>query len=141
MKQVTLFSDGSCLGNPGNGGWACILKYKDKELKISGGAKNTTNNKMELKAAIEGLKKLKEPCEVEIITDSTYVANSINLWLDKWIKTNFKNIKNLDLWFEYLKVSKPHKIKAIWIKGHSGHPQNEWCDKAAKQAAQEKNFE
>ncbi len=135
MKQVTLFSDGSCLGNPGNGGWAFILSYKNHELKKSGFLDNTTNNQMEITAVIEGLKCLKEPCEVEIYTDSEYVVNSINSWIINWIKKDFAGIKNVELWKEFLKISKKHKIKAFWVKGHNGHPQNEWCDKYARNAA------
>ncbi|HIE34952.1 MAG TPA: ribonuclease HI [Campylobacterales bacterium] len=135
MKKVNLFSDGSALGNPGPGGYCTILKYKDKEKIIKGSEPLTTNNKMELRAVIEGLKSLKEPCEVTIYSDSNYVVKSINEWLDSWIKKSFKNVKNVDLWKEYIKVSSPHKIKAIWVKGHSGHIENERCDKIAKNEA------
>ncbi|PSM53098.1 ribonuclease HI [Campylobacter blaseri] len=135
MKSICLFSDGSCLGNPGIGGWAYILDYKGKEKKQSGAQENTTNNQMELLAVINGLKALKEPCEVTIYTDSSYVANAINLWLTNWIKKDFKNVKNIPLWKEYIVTSKKHKIKAIWIKGHAGHPQNEECDKMARNEA------
>jgi len=134
-KAVTLYSDGSSLGNPGPGGWGVILEYKGKKKEFSGSEANTTNNRMELKAVIEGLKRLKEPCSVEVVTDSSYVANSINLWLKKWIKKDFKNVKNIDLWREYLEVSKPHTIKATWVRGHSGHKENERCDKLAVEAA------
>jgi len=135
MKKVNLFSDGSALGNPGPGGYCTILKYKDKEKIIKGSEPLTTNNKMELRAVIEGLKSLKEPCEVTIYSDSNYVVKSINEWLDSWIKKSFKNVKNVDLWKEYIKVSSPHKIKAIWVRGHSGHIENERCDKIAKNEA------
>ncbi len=136
MKKVTLFSDGSSLGNPGAGGYCAILRYKDREKIISGGEPYTTNNRMELKAVIEGLKALKEPCIVEIYSDSTYVVQAINKWLDNWIKKGFKNVKNPELWHEYLEVAKPHHIKAYWLKGHAGHEENERCDKIAKQMAQ-----
>ena len=137
MKKVKLYADGSSLGNPGPGGWGAILEYNGIQKQFSGGEKNTTNNKMELTAIIEGLKKLKEPCEVEIISDSNYVVKAINEWLDSWIKTNWKNkkVKNIELWEKYLEVSKPHKIKATWIKGHNGHRENEICDKLAKKEA------
>lgn len=134
MKQITLYSDGSSLGNPGAGGWATILRYKDNERILSGGQTLATNNQMELRGVIEGLKALKEPCEVTIITDSSYVVNSINGWLDNWQKTNWKNgkVKNQELWEEYLEVAKIHKPKAIWVKGHAGHEENEKCDTIAR---------
>jgi ribonuclease HI len=135
VKKVTLFCDGSSLGNPGPGGYGVILRYKDKEKIISGGEANTTNNKMELKAVIEGLKALKQGCEVEIVSDSSYVVKGINEWLENWQKKEFKKVKNPELWKEYIKVSKPHKIKATWVRGHSGHIENERCDKIAKEEA------
>ncbi|MCD8213751.1 MAG: ribonuclease HI [Campylobacter sp.] len=135
MKTVCLFSDGSCLDNPGAGGWAYILEFNGVVKKNSGGSKDTTNNQMELTAVIEGLKALKEPCEVNLFTDSSYVANAINGWLFDWIKKNFKDIKNVSLWQEYLRVSKPHKVSANWIKAHNGHPQNEECDEMARDQA------
>jgi len=136
MKKITLFSDGSSLGNPGPGGYCAILRYKDYEKVISGGEPHTTNNRMELKAVIEGLKALKEPCIVEIYSDSTYVVQAINKWLEGWIKKGFKNVKNPELWQEFVEVAKPHRIKAYWIKAHAGHEENERCDKIAKQMAQ-----
>ncbi len=135
MKKVEIFTDGSSLGNPGPGGWCAILRYKNFEKIISGGEDYTTNNKMELKAVIEALKILKEPCEVEIFSDSTYVVNAINQWLDSWVRKNFKNVKNSELWKEFLEVSKNHKIKINWIKAHIGHRENEICDKIAKDEA------
>ncbi len=135
MKKVTLFCDGSSLGNPGPGGWGSILRYNGIEKELKGKDEFTTNNKMELKAVIEGLKALKEPCEVEIVSDSSYVLNGIDKWLDSWVKKDFKNVKNPDLWREFLEVSKPHKIKTKWVKGHSGHIENERCDKMAKDEA------
>ena len=138
MKKITLFSDGSSLGNPGAGGWACILRYKNNEKILSGGAPNVTNNQMELLGVIEGLKALNEACEVEIFTDSNYVVKSINEWLDNWLQKNWKNntVKNRDLWEQYLEVSRNHKIKAFWVKGHAGHEENEKCDKIAKSEAE-----
>jgi ribonuclease HI len=135
MKQVHLFSDGSSLGNPGAGGYCAILKYGDAQKIIKGGEPDTTNNRMELKAVIEGLKAIKEPCEVVITSDSNYVIKAINEWLDGWIKKDFKKVKNIDLWKEYIEVSKPHKIKGIWVKGHAGHKENELCDTIAKEEA------
>ena len=136
MKKITLFSDGSALGNPGPGGYGTILVYGDKEKIISGSEAHTTNNRMELKGAIEGLKALKEPCEVEIISDSSYVVKGINEWLEGWIKRDFKKVKNIDLWREYIEVSKPHKIRATWVKGHDGHEENERCDEIARSEAE-----
>ena len=135
MKKVYLYTDGSSLGNPGPGGWCAILRYNDYEKIFSGNEKLTTNNKMELKAVIEGLKQLKYPCEVEIISDSTYVLKGITEWLDNWVKKNFKNVKNKELWQEYINVSKGHKITTTWVKGHNGHIENERCDKIAKEEA------
>lgn len=139
MKKITLFSDGSSLGNPGAGGWACILRYKNNEKILSGGQPNVTNNQMELLAVIEGLKALNEPCDVDIFTDSNYVVKSINEWLGNWIAKNWKNntVKNRDLWEQYLEVSRNHKIKAYWVKGHAGHEENEKCDKIAKAEAEQ----
>ncbi len=135
MKQVLLFSDGSSLGNPGPGGYCAILKYKENEKIVSGGEPETTNNRMELKAVIEGLKLLKEPCHVIITSDSSYVVKAINEWLKNWIRKDFKNVKNPDLWREYLEVARPHRIKAVWVRGHNGHLENEKCDKIARQEA------
>ncbi len=135
-KVVTLYSDGSSLGNPGPGGWGTILEYKGVTKEFSGSNPHTTNNRMELTGVIEGLKRLKEPCFVEVVTDSSYVANAINQWLKNWVKKDFKKVKNEDLWRDYLKVSSPHTIKATWVRGHNGHSQNERCDKLAVEAAQ-----
>lgn len=136
MKSVKLFSDGSCLGNPGAGGWAYILQYGDAIKKASGAEAMTTNNQMELTAAIMGLSALKQPCRVELFTDSEYVVKAINSWLAKWVATDFKGKKNADLWRRYLAAVAPHEIKASWVKGHAGHPQNEECDAMARAAAE-----
>lgn len=136
MKSVKLFSDGSCLGNPGAGGWAYILQYGDAVKKASGAEAMTTNNQMELTAAIMGLSALKQPCRVELFTDSEYVVKAINSWLAKWVVTDFKGKKNADLWRKYLAAAAPHEIKASWVKGHAGHPQNEECDAMARAAAE-----
>ena len=135
MKRVTLFCDGSSLGNPGYGGWCGILRYKDKEKIIKGSAENATNNQMELSALIFSLKALKEPCEVLVISDSKYVLDGLSKWLLNWIIKNFKNVKNPELWKQYLEVSKLHKIQVAWVKGHNGHKENELCDKIAKEEA------
>ncbi len=136
MKQVHLYSDGSSLGNPGFGGYCAILKFGKAEKIVSGGQKLATNNQMELKAVIEGLKALKEPCDVTITSDSSYVVKGINEWLSGWIKKDFKKVKNPDLWQEYVKVSKPHREKAIWVRGHAGHEENERCDDIARGEAE-----
>jgi len=135
VKKITLFSDGSALGNPGPGGYGVILRYGEKERELSGYELHTTNNRMELKGVIEGLKALKEPCDVDIVSDSSYVVKGINEWLANWIKRDFKKVKNPDLWQEYIEVAKPHKINAIWVRGHDGHIENERCDKLARDAA------
>lgn len=134
-KSITLYTDGACLGNPGNGGWGTILDYKGAQKEFSGGEKNTTNNRMELMAVIKGLEQLKEPCDVKIVSDSQYVLNSITKWIFGWIKKDFKDVKNPDLWKQYLIVSKGHNITTEWVKGHNGHPENERCDLLATNAA------
>ena len=136
MKKITLFSDGSALGNPGPGGYGTILRYNDKERFISGGEAHTTNNRMELLGVIEGLRALKEACQVEVISDSSYVVKGINEWLGGWIERDFAKVKNPDLWRQYIEVSQPHKIKATWVRGHNGHDENEKCDLLAKEQAQ-----
>lgn len=136
MKKITLFCDGSALGNPGFGGWAAILRFGNVEREICGGETYTTNNRMELLAVIEGLRALKESCEVEVISDSSYVVKGINEWLEGWIKRDFKKVKNPDLWAEYLSVSKGHNVSATWVQGHNGHEENERCDILAKTEAQ-----
>ncbi len=136
MKKITLFSDGSALGNPGPGGYGAILRYGDVEKIISGGEVHTTNNRMELLGVIEGLRSLKEPCEVTIISDSSYVIRGINEWLEGWVKRRFAKVKNPDLWEQYLDVSAPHTIHGVWVRGHNGHPENERCDQIAKAVAE-----
>ena len=134
-KQITLYSDGSSLGNPGPGGYGGILDYKGKRKSYSGGEAETTNNRMELLAVIEGLKLLKEPCDVEVVSDSSYVVKAINEWLENWIRKDFKKVKNIDLWKAYLEAASPHNIKATWVRGHAGHEENELCDIMAKEEA------
>jgi ribonuclease HI len=133
---VNLYSDGSSLGNPGAGGYCAILEYKGKERVVSGSEADTTNNRMELKAVIEGIKALKEPCEVHVTSDSSYVVKGINEWLAGWIKKDFKKVKNPDLWQEYIEVSKIHSVIATWVRGHNGHEENERCDTIARNEAE-----
>jgi ribonuclease HI len=136
LKKITLYSDGSSLGNPGPGGYGGILEFRGKRKEYSGGEDNTTNNRMELKAVIEGLKLLKEPCHVEVISDSSYVVKAINEWLEGWVRKNFVKVKNVDLWQEYLEVAAPHKMHGTWVRGHNGHPENERCDELAREEAE-----
>ncbi len=136
MKKITLFSDGSCLGNPGPGGYCAILKYKESEKVIKGGEALTTNNRMELQAVIEALKNLKESCEIELYSDSKYVIDAIKSWLGDWVKKDFKNVKNVDLWREFLEVKKGHTIHPYWVKGHSDNEYNNKCDEIAREEAQ-----
>ncbi len=138
-KIVEIFTDGACSGNPGSGGYAIILRYGKKEKEISGYCPDTTNNRMELMAVIEGLKTLTRPSRVRIVTDSNYVYKGITTWINGWLKRNWLNsqkkpVLNRDLWERLLMVSKPHQIEWQWIKGHSQHPENERCDKMAKKA-------
>lgn len=136
VKKIILFSDGSALGNPGPGGYGVVLRFGDKEKELFGGEAHTTNNRMELLGAIEGLRALKEPCEVEIISDSSYVVKGINEWLVNWIERDFKKVKNPDLWRDYIVVSQSHVIIATWVRGHDGHVENERCDKLARDEAE-----
>lgn len=136
MKKIYLFSDGSALGNPGPGGYGTILRFGDKEKELYGGEAHTTNNRMELLGVIEGLRALKEPCDVEITSDSSYVVKGINEWLEGWVKRNFKKVKNVDLWEAYIEAAKPHNIHAVWVRGHDGHAENERCDTLARDEAQ-----
>ena len=137
MKKVELFTDGACKGNPGAGGWCAVLKYKEKERILSGGETDTTNNRMELIAVIKGLSALKESCEVSLYSDSSYVINSASKgwaknWKAKgWKKSDNKPALNTDLWEEFLLLSEKHEIQYIWIKGHDGHSENEFCDRKA----------
>ena len=136
-KKVTIFTDGACSGNPGPGGYAAILRYKEQEKEIFGALKETTNNRMELTAVIMALKTLKEPCEVEIFSDSKYVVDSFKKgWIDNWQKngwktSNRKPVLNVDLWKELLILLKVHDVTFFWVKGHNAHPENERCDSLA----------
>ena len=137
MKKVSIYTDGACSGNPGPGGWAAILRYEKIEREISGGEENTTNNRMELTAVISALSALKEPCEVDLYSDSKYVTEAINKgWAvgwkrNGWRKGDKKPALNSDLWERLLALLEVHKVKFIWVKGHYEHPENERCDAMA----------
>lgn len=137
MKQVEIFTDGACSGNPGKGGWGAILRYGSKEKELSGGEAQTTNNRMELTAVIEALSALKEPCKVRLTSDSKYVTDAITKgWVygwqkNGWRKADKKPALNVDLWEKLLPLLKKHDVEFIWVKGHDGHPENERCDKLA----------
>ena len=137
MKKVEIFTDGACSGNPGPGGWGAILKYGDYERQMSGGSRDTTNNRMELTAVISALSALKEPCEVILTTDSKYVCDSINLgwarsWKSNgWRKKDKKPALNADLFEQLLCLCDKHSVRFVWGKGHNGHPENERCDRLA----------
>ena len=136
MKQVRAFTDGACSGNPGPGGWGAVLQFGDHEREIYGGAADTTNNRMELSAAIEALKALNEPCRVSLTTDSTYVKDGITQWLANWKRNGWKTaakkpVKNQDLWQALDYETVRHEIDWRWVKGHSGHPENERADRLA----------
>ena len=137
MKKVEIYTDGACRGNPGKGGWGAILVYNGREKELSGGEKETTNNRMELSAAIKALKQLREPCEVTLTSDSKYLTDAITKgwvksWKSKgWKKADGKAALNVDLWEELLPLLDTHKVTFVWVKGHHGHPYNERCDKLA----------
>ncbi len=137
MKHVDIFTDGACSGNPGPGGWGAILRYNGVEKEISGGEKETTNNRMELTAVIEALSKLKEPCEVTLWTDSKYVSDGLSKgWAESWKRNGWKKADrkpalNPDLWEELLTLYNKHSVTIQWIKGHASHPENERCDRMA----------
>lgn len=137
MKNVEIYTDGACSGNPGKGGWGAVLVYGNTEKEISGAASDTTNNRMELTAVIEALKMLKEPCHVTLTTDSKYVCDAINKkwvysWREKgWKKADRKPALNVDLWEKLLEQLEIHKVDFIWVRGHNGHPYNERCDRLA----------
>ena len=142
MKQVFLYTDGACSGNPGPGGWGAILRYGTHERELCGGEELTTNNRMELTAVIEGLAALKEPCAVELCSDSTYVVNSVSKgWVYTWRAKNWQKgsnaVPNADLWQRLLPLLKKHKVNFHWVRGHDGHPENERCDKMAVACAKE----
>ena len=139
--MITIYTDGSCLNNPGNGGWAAIININDEIKKISGSVKDTTNNKMELMAPIKALQEIKEKQPIEIYTDSQYVRLGITDWVHKWMKNNWQTskkepVKNKELWIQLYELTNSHDIKWIWVKAHSGNILNEEVDLLAKQAAE-----
>lgn len=141
QKSVAIYTDGSCLGNPGPGGYGTILCYQQHRKELSGGFQLTTNNRMELLAAIVGLESLKSPCQVELTTDSQYVRLGITQWLHGWKRNNWltsqkKPVKNQDLWQRLDQACQAHKVSWHWVKGHNGHPENERCDQLARMAAE-----
>jgi len=141
-SRVEIFSDGACRGNPGPGGWGVILRYQGKEKELYGGEKETTNNRMELTAAIKGLEALKKRCKVILTTDSQYVKKGITEWLVQWKARGWKSankkvIKNIELWHELDEVSQKHDVDWRWVKGHSGHPENERADQLANRGIDE----
>lgn len=140
LQHVEIATDGACKGNPGKGGWGVVLRMGGTEKELSGGEAHTTNNRMELMAAIQGLQALKRPCRVTLHTDSRYVMDGLTKWIHGWLKNGWKTadrkpVKNADLWQELLAAAKPHQVKWVWVKGHAGHPDNERADKLASDAA------
>lgn len=140
LPLVEIATDGACKGNPGRGGWGVLLRMGTTEKEMSGGEPHTTNNRMELMAAIQGLKALKRPCRVKLSTDSRYVMDGLTKWIHGWQKNGWKTadkkpVKNAELWQELLAAAKPHRIDWVWVKGHAGHPDNERADKLASDAA------
>ena len=134
MKEVQLYTDGACRGNPGRGGWGAILVYGKYEKEMSGGERETTNNRMELTAAIEGLSALKEPCRVTLYSDSKYLVDAYKEgWVYAWEKAAFRagKVKNPDLWQRMLSLTRMHEVEFVWVRGHNGHEYNERCDKLA----------
>ncbi len=142
LPEVEIFVDGACLGNPGPGGWAAILRFRDQEKVLTGGEPQTTNNRMELTAAIKALESLKRPCRVKIFTDSRYLRDGVTKWLPNWLRNDFrtkkgKPVKNRELWEKLSRLLEQHRISWYWVEGHAGHPENERCDRLARKAAQE----
>lgn len=143
LKKVDIFTDGACSGNPGPGGWGAILRYGEHELELCGGEKETTNNRMELTAVIEALRRLKERCKITIYTDSKYVADPfLKGWIWGWMKNGWKKadkkpVLNPDLWQILVTEIRKHEYEIVWVKGHAGHPENERCDAMATAKAAE----
>ncbi len=136
LKVVEIYTDGACRGNPGPGGWGALLRFGKAEKHLYGGEMDTTNNRMELMAAIKGLEALKEPCEVTLTTDSQYVRQGIMSWVANWKKNGWKTankkpVKNADLWQQLDEAASKHKVSWAWVKGHNGHPENELADQLA----------
>lgn len=142
MKQVEVFTDGACKGNPGPGGWGALLRYQDSEKTLYGGEPQTTNNRMELRAAIEALASLKEPCEVSLTTDSQYVLKGITEWISQWKRRGWRTaakapVVNVDLWQQLDELNQKHVVRWHWVKGHSGHRENELVDALANRGIEE----
>jgi ribonuclease HI len=142
LKRVEIFTDGACRGNPGPGGWGVLLRYRGSERHLYGGEPDTTNNRMELRAAIEGLRALKEPCEVSLTTDSEYVRNGISSWMDNWKQRDWKTagrkpVKNRDLWQALDEQNQRHRVEWHWVRGHTGHRENEIADQLANRGIDE----
>lgn len=140
LTKVEIATDGACKGNPGPGGWGALIRAGGTEKELSGGEALTTNNRMELMAAIEGLNALKRPCHVMLSTDSRYVMDGLTKWIKGWQKNGWKTaarqpVKNADLWQALLDAAKPHRVEWTWVKGHAGHPDNERADRLASDAA------
>lgn len=139
---IKIYTDGACKGNPGPGGWGALLRYNGREKTLYGGETQTTNNRMELTAAIKALEALKRPCEVHLYTDSQYLRQGMMEWLGQWKKNGWRNsrkepVKNVDLWQQLDALATQHKIRWHWVKGHAGHPENELADALANQAIEE----
>jgi ribonuclease HI len=137
LSQVDIFTDGACRGNPGPGGWAAILRYRSTEQELSGFAAETTNNRMEMTAAIEGLEALKRPCRVRLYSDSQYLRDGITKWINEWKRRGWRTagkqpIKNIDLWQRLDAAAARHTVSWIWVRGHAGHPENERADALAR---------
>jgi len=144
LKKIQLITDGSCLGNPGPGGWACILRFGEHSKEMFGSSRETTNNRMELTAAIEGFRALREACEVTVITDSQYVKNGITSWVHGWKRNGWRNsqkqpVVNRDLWEELDGLVAKHRVEWTWTKGHATHADNNRCDELATQAARDQS--
>ncbi len=140
MKHIEIHTDGACLGNPGPGGWAALLRFNAHERELTGGEPMTTNNRMELMAAIAGLEALREPCRVDLHTDSRYVQQGVSEWLAGWMRRGWKTaggdpVKNQDLWQRLDAARRPHRVEWIWVRGHAGHADNERVDELARAAA------
>ena len=140
MTRVQIFTDGACKGNPGPGGWGAVIRSGDREKELSGGEPETTNNRMELLAAIRALQALKRPCHVDLTTDSIYVRDGITKWIHGWRRNGWRTaskqpVKNAELWQELLEATQPHRIEWHWVKGHAGHAENERADQLACAAA------
>lgn len=141
MKQVEIFTDGACKGNPGPGGWGALLRMGQREKELAGAESDTTNNRMELTAAIRGLQALTEPCRVTLYSDSKYVLDGITKWVAGWQRRGWKNaskkpVRNADLWHELIDVAARHEVTWEWVKGHNGHPENERVDRLASDEAE-----